>query len=59
MSGGWGDTPGGSELARLIAESFACAEQRDADNEPCSKCGGDRLRTDFTGSGKCHAGGRD
>lgn len=31
------------------------AEQRKRDNEPCPKCGGDRLRTDFTGSGRCHS----
>ncbi|MCZ4066456.1 hypothetical protein O1W71_02080 [Microbacterium sp. H37-C3] len=30
-------------------------EQRARDNEPCAKCGGDRLRNDFTGSGRCHA----
>lgn len=26
------------------------------DNEPCPACGGDRLRPDRTGSGRCHAG---
>lgn len=25
------------------------------DDQPCPKCGGDRLRADFTGSGSCHA----
>lgn len=25
------------------------------DRKPCPRCGGDRLRTDFTGSGECHA----
>lgn len=30
-------------------------EQRARDNEPCPACGGDRLRADFTGSGRCHA----
>lgn len=25
------------------------------DDTPCPKCGGDRLRQDFTGSGRCHA----
>lgn len=29
-------------------------EQRNSDNIPCVKCGGDRLRPDHTGSGKCH-----
>lgn len=28
--------------------------QRAQDNESCPTCGGDRLRTDFTGSGRCH-----
>ena len=31
------------------------AAVRARDNAPCPNCGGDRLRTDFTGSGKCHA----
>lgn len=31
------------------------ADQRARDNEPCPTCGGDRLRTDFTDSGRCHA----
>ena len=30
-------------------------EQRERDNLPCPKCGGDRLRSDFTGSDRCHA----
>lgn len=42
-------------LANAIVAAFARAEQRDRDNEPCPTCGGDRLRTDFTGSGRCHA----
>ena len=25
-------------------------------NDPCPTCGGDRLRPDHTGSGRCHAG---
>ena len=24
------------------------------DRLPCTRCGGDRLRPDFTGSGRCH-----
>ncbi len=28
---------------------------RQRDSEPCQVCGGDRLRQDFTGSGRCHA----
>ena len=55
MSGGWANGPGGGMLAGLIAEAFMRAEQRDRDNRPCPSCGGDRLRTDFTGSGRCHA----
>ena len=42
-------------LARLIVEAFMRAEQQESDNLPCPTCGGDRLRTDFTGSGRCHA----
>lgn len=30
-------------------------QQRELDNKPCPDCGGDRLRPDFTGSGRCHA----
>lgn len=30
-------------------------EQRTTDNVPCPKCGGDRLRVDYTGSSTCHA----
>lgn len=52
---GWAEGDGGGMLAQAIAAAFARAEQRDLDNLPCSKCGGDRLRTDFTGSGRCHA----
>lgn len=29
-------------------------DQRVLDNAPCPRCGGDRLRADFTGSGRCH-----
>jgi hypothetical protein len=32
-------------------------DQRAQDNEPCPVCGGDRLRTDFTASGRCHVSG--
>lgn len=28
---------------------------RERDNTPCSVCGGDRLRTDFTTAYRCHA----
>lgn len=37
--------------------------QRKLDNEPCPKCGGDRLRRNFTPGEPCHAphptGGRN
>lgn len=39
-------------LARVL---FGILDQRAQDNEPCPTCGGDRLRTDFTDSGRCHA----
>lgn len=52
---GWGEGPVGGMLGGLIADAFARAEQRDRDNQPCDKCGGDRLRPDFTQSGRCHA----
>ena len=55
MSTGWAEGPGGGVLAGLMGEAFAHAAQRDRDNEPCPKCSGDKLRTDFTGSGRCHA----
>lgn len=42
----------GNLLASLVTHR---AEQSARDNEPCPKCGGDRLRSDFTGSGRCHA----
>lgn len=52
---GWAEGPGGGMLANAIVAAFARVEQRDRDNEPCPTCGGDRLRTDFTSSGRCHA----
>jgi len=36
-------------------EPVLAAPSQRTDDEPCPKCGGDRLRTDFTGSGRCHA----
>ena len=39
----------------LKATITAAREQRERDSLPCPKCGGDRLRGDFTGSGRCHA----
>jgi len=51
------DAPAGVDLAAALRASVeaARARQRERDNEPCPKCGGDRLRTDFTSSGRCHA----
>lgn len=31
------------------------AAQRAQDAKPCPSCDGDRLRPDYTGSGRCHA----
>lgn len=42
----------GNLLASLVTHR---AEQSARDNEPCPKCGGDRLRGDFAGSERCHA----
>jgi len=51
------DAPAVVDLAAALRASVeaARARQRERDNEPCPKCGGDRLRTDFTSSGRCHA----
>lgn len=51
------------DLAAALRRSIEVArwrqEQRRLDNTPCPDCGGDRLRTDFTGSGRCHAARAD
>lgn len=39
-----------SEAARIV-------QQRLADEQPCPRCGGDRLRPTFVGAPRCHAGG--
>jgi len=54
---GHDDAPAVVDLAAALRASVeaARARQRERDNEPCPKCGGDRLRTDFTSSGRCHA----
>lgn len=39
-------------LTRFEAEH---ARRQRIDDTPCPQCGGDRLRQDFTGSGRCHA----
>lgn len=44
-----------TDLLGALAESMQRARQRTKDNDPCATCGGDRLGTDFTGSGRCHA----
>lgn len=43
------DLPTAAELIQMAED------QQRIDNTPCPECGGDRLRTDFTGSGRCHA----
>ena len=47
------------DLVASLREAITAArlrrEQRERDNLPCPKCGGDRLRSDFTGSDRCHA----
>lgn len=43
------------DLMGALTASLQSARQRTRDNKPCPTCGGDRLRTDFTGSGQCHA----
>lgn len=42
-------------LDRLEMVMAAAIEQARIDKTPCPRCGGDRLRADFTGSGRCHA----
>lgn len=41
------------ETRRMLLEAMGA--QRELDAQPCPTCGGDRLRPDFTGSGRCHA----
>ena len=45
-----------SVVTRREGAFIDLARSRRIDNTPCPICGGDRLRTDFTGSGRCHAG---
>jgi hypothetical protein len=48
------------DLVATIRASIEAARQQRIDNTPCPTCGGDRLRPDFTDSGRCHAPiGRD
>lgn len=42
-----------SRLAAVIAA--AAAFQREIDQKPCQKCGGDPLRPAFDGHPECHA----
>lgn len=44
-----------SETPDLAAALLESIRQRRIDNTPCPDCGGDRLRTDLTDSGRCHA----
>lgn len=50
-----GGLMGGYPLGHFIDIAEHQARQREIDNQPCPTCGGDRLRSDFTGSGRCHA----
>ena len=42
-------------LSRLAAVIAAAAIQREIDQKPCQKCGGDPLRPAFDGRPECHA----
>lgn len=46
------------DLVAALRESIEAArmrrQQQQRDSLPCPTCGGDRLRPDFTGSGRCH-----
>lgn len=42
------------DLVAALRESIERAKQRRIDNTPCPKCGGDRLRADFTDPTRCH-----
>ena len=42
-------------LSRLAAVIAAAAIQREIDQKPCQKCGGDPLRPAFDGRPGCHA----
>jgi len=42
---------GAPDLADVVSDMQM---QRHLDNEPCSTCGGDRLRPDFVTAGRCH-----
>ncbi len=46
---------GGEEPDLVTALLTSLEKAREDTDKPCSKCGGDRLRADFTTSGRCHA----
>lgn len=41
-------------LAHMSSAAAERLRQSVIDRRPCPACGGDRLRQDFTGSGRCH-----
>lgn len=43
------------DLIEALQAAIMRARQRRKDREPCQKCGGDRLRPDFTDPARCHA----
>jgi hypothetical protein len=47
----WTPEPEGESLADVVSDMQM---QRHLDDEPCSTCGGDRLRPDFVTAGRCH-----
>jgi len=50
------------EMDMVVGSFFEAIErlkQQARDDQPCPSCGGDRLRQDFTGSGRCHAPRRE
>lgn len=46
--------PMDGEVATLADVVSHMQMQRDLDNEPCTTCGGNRLRPDFVTAGRCH-----
>lgn len=42
------------DLLGALSEALDRARQRKRDNEPCPKCGGDRLRANFIPGESCH-----
>ena len=47
------------DLLAALSASIERAKQQRRDNEPCPKCGGDRLRADFVNPARCHVPKKD